>query len=118
MVDIGISDHSMVFCILKLKTVKPHPTHTHARSLKHYDPNRFVMDLSQLPFDMIFSAEDVEDKLHLFNQLFISTLNNHAPVKHITIKGRTRPFINKDIKQLAFLTMAKIRRFGGTVCPR
>ena len=45
-VDMGISDHSMVFCILKLKTVKPHPTHIHARSLKHYDPNQFVMDLS------------------------------------------------------------------------
>ena len=99
-VDMGISDHSMVFCILKLKTVKHHPTHIHARSLKHYDPNRFVMDLSRLPFDMIFSAEDVEDKLHLFNQLFISTLNNHPPVKHITIKGRPRSFINKDIKLL------------------
>ena len=49
---------------------------------------------------MIFSAEDVEDKLHLFNQLFISTLNNHAPVKHITIKCRPRSFINKDIKLL------------------
>ena len=58
------------------------------------------MDLSRLAFDMIFSAEDVEDKLHLFNQLFISTLNNHAPVKHITIKGGPRSFINKDIKQL------------------
>ena len=48
-VDMGISDHSMVFCILKLKTVKPHPTHIYARSLKHYDPNQFVMDLSRLP---------------------------------------------------------------------
>ena len=99
-VDMGISDHSMVFCILKLETIKPHPTHIHARSLKHYDPNQFVLDLSRLPFDMIFSVEDVEDKLHLFNQLFISTLNNHAPVKHITIKGRPRSFINKDIKLL------------------
>ena len=60
-VDIGTSDYSMVFCILKLKTVKPYPTHIHARSLKHYDPNQFLMELSQLPFDMIFSAEDVED---------------------------------------------------------
>ena len=34
-VDTGLSDYSMVFCILKLKTVKPHPTHIHARSLKH-----------------------------------------------------------------------------------
>ena len=58
------------------------------------------MDLSRLPFNMIFSAEDVEDKLHLFNQLFISTLNNHAPVKHITIKGRPWSFISKDIKLL------------------
>ena len=49
---------------------------------------------------MVFSAEDVEDKLNLFNQLFISTLNNHVPVKHITIKGRPHSFINKDIKLL------------------
>ena len=33
-VDIGISDHSMVFCTLKLKTVKPYPSLIHARSLK------------------------------------------------------------------------------------
>ena len=56
------------------------------------------MDLSRLPFDTIFSAEGVEGKLHLFNQLFISTLDNHAPVKHITIRGRPRSFINKDMK--------------------
>ena len=72
------------------------------------------MDLSQLPFDMIFSAEDVEDKLHLFNQLFISTLNNHAPVKHITIKGRPRPFLNKDIKQLMNRRDKMLRVFRAT----
>ena len=89
-VDIGISDHSMIFCTLKLKAIKPSPTHFYARSLKHYDPNQFVTELSLLPFDMVFSAQDVEDKLHLFNQLFTNTL----------IKGRSQSFINKDIKLL------------------
>ncbi len=99
-VDIGISDHSMVFCTLKLKAIKPSPTHLYARSLKHYDPNQFVTELSLLPFDMVVSAQDAEDKLHLFNQLFTNTLNNHAPVKHTIIKGRSQSFINKDIKLL------------------
>ncbi len=97
--DIDISDHSMIVCTLKLKGINPSPTHFHARSLKHYDPNQFVTQL-RLPFDMVFSAQDVEDKLHLFNQLLINTLNNHAPVKYTIIKGRSQSFINKDIKLL------------------
>ena len=49
---------------------------------------------------MVFSAQDMEDKLHLFNKLFINTLNNHVPVKHTIIKGRSQSFMNKDIKLL------------------
>ena len=76
-VNIGISDHSMVFCTLKLKAIKPSPTHFYTRGLKHYDPNQFVTELSLLPFDMVSSAQDMEDKLHLFNQLFTNTLKVH-----------------------------------------
>ena len=96
-VDIGISDHSMVFCTLKVKAIKPFPTQLYGRSLKHYDPNQFVTELSLLPFDMVISALEVEDTLRLFIQLFINTLN-HAPVKHTIIKGRSQSFINKYVK--------------------
>jgi hypothetical protein len=54
-VDIGISDHSMVFCTLKLRATKPSPTYIHVRSLKHYDPNHFVTELSRLPFNIVSS---------------------------------------------------------------
>jgi hypothetical protein len=89
-VDTGISDHSMVFCTLKLRATKP-PHHIHSReSLKHYDPNQFATQLSRLriPFNMVFFTEDVDDKLYLFNQLFINRLNDHAPIKHIKVKGK------------------------------
>jgi hypothetical protein len=49
---------------------------------------------------MVSFALDVDDKLYLFNQLFINTLNDHVPIKHIRVKGRPQPFINKDIKLL------------------
>ena len=79
--------------------IKGHQTLPHTLS-REKSQALFATELSLLPFDMVFSAQDVEDKLHLFNQLFINTLNSHAPVKHTIIKGRSQSFINKDIKLL------------------
>jgi hypothetical protein len=63
---------------------------------------------------MVFFALDVDDKLYLFNQLFINTLNDHAPIKHIRVKGRPQPFINKDIKLLMKLRDKMLKIFRAT----
>lgn len=44
-----ISDHYLVYAVLNLKMPKPPPTYVIARNYKHYDPESFVSDLTQVP---------------------------------------------------------------------
>ena len=57
------------------------------RSYKNYDPVCFSAELLELPFFEVYFTDDVNVKLDLSNQLFLNTLNKHAPIKHIKIRG-------------------------------
>ena len=46
--EIHISDHFLVYSILKPKRSKPAPIYVTARSYKYYDPERFANDLLQI----------------------------------------------------------------------
>ena len=60
----------------------------------------FIREVAHLPLHEIYSTHEVNSKLDLFNELFSDTLNRHAPMKYIKIKGRPHKFIGKEIKQL------------------
>ncbi|CAB3996972.1 Hypothetical predicted protein [Paramuricea clavata] len=110
-VDIGISDHSMIYCTLKLRADKPRLEYKDVRSFKNYNSESFKAELSQLPFHETYRINDVNEKIDHFNQLFINTLDKHAPIKHIRIKGRLNQFINKELKCTMKLRDKKLRIF-------
>ena len=64
------------------------------RSFKNYYPERFKAELSELPLCEIYGINDVNEKIDYFNQLFINTLDKHAPIKHTRIKDKLNKFIN------------------------
>jgi hypothetical protein len=110
-VDIGISDHSMIYCTLKLRADKLQLEYKDVRSFKNYNFKSFKAELSQLPFHETHRINDVNEKIDHFNQLFINTPDKHAPIKHIRIKGRLTQFINKELKSTMKLTDKKLRIF-------
>ncbi|CAB4043286.1 Hypothetical predicted protein, partial [Paramuricea clavata] len=81
------------------------------RSFKNYNSESFKAELSQLPFNETYRINDVNEKIDHFNQLFINTLDKHAPIKHIRIKGRLNQFINKELKCTMRLKDKKLRIF-------
>ena len=85
---------------MKVKSKKPNRKYMHVRSYKRYDPMDFKREVAHLPLYKIYSTHDVNSKLDLFNELFLDTLNRHAPMKYIKIKGRPHKFMGKEIKQL------------------
>ena len=99
-INTGISDHYLVYCIMKVKSKKPNPKYIHVRSYKRYDRMDFKREVAHLPLYKMHSTHDVNSKLDLFNELFLDTLNRHAPMKYVKIKGRPHKFISKEIKQL------------------
>ena len=98
--EIHISDHFLVYSILKLKLPKPAPIYVTARSYKHYVPERFVNDLWQMPWFENALIDDINDKLEHFNVNFLTVLDRHAPVKTMKIRYRQCPFVEKETKDL------------------
>jgi hypothetical protein len=81
------------------------------RSYKSYDPICFKREVAQLPLHGIYSTRDVNSKLELFNELFLNTLNRHAPMKYIKIKGRPHKFIGQEMKQLMKVRDRRLKYF-------
>ena len=83
--DTGISDHCLVYCTLKVQTKKRNPNYIHVRSDKKYDPICFKTEVAQLLLHEIYLTHDVNSKLDLFNELYLNTLDRHAPMKCVKI---------------------------------
>ena len=46
---------------------------------KNFDPGAFKSEVEQLPFTTVYAMETPEDKLDMFNNLFLSFLERHCP---------------------------------------
>jgi ribosomal protein L31E len=83
-----------------MKLPKPPPQYTLTRSYKDYttekgSPPPLHQDRKN---DSIFSNSNVNSKLDKFNNVLLTTLAVHAPVKITKIQNRSCPFITTDIK--------------------
>ena len=96
----SISDHDLVYALLRLKQQRPKPTYINIRSFKHYDLNKFHTDVSQAPWSILDTFDDPEDKLYAFDSLFNDILDEHAPVKTIKIRGRENACVTDEIREL------------------
>ena len=99
-IDLTISNHFLVFAVLNLKQPKASPSYIITRSFKNYSSEKFANDISTIPWDVLDLLPTVDEKLDAFNDLFLTCLDKHAPVKKIRIKHKACPFMTDDIKQL------------------
>ena len=95
-----ISDHYLVYALLRLKISKPPPSYVKVRSYKNYDSQCFVSDLERVPWNEVVLVDDASDMVDRFNKRFLEVLDGHAPVKSVKVKHRHCPFVNEEIKVL------------------
>ena len=96
----SISDHHLVYLVLKLKTPRLKPSYVTIRSYVSYNADRFCEDLAFVPFHVISMFDDFDDQVDTFNALFTDILDDHAPIKRVKIKARPNPFVTTEIRQL------------------
>ena len=96
----SISDHDLVYVVLRLKSARQKPVHVTTRSFKHYQADGLLSDMSKAPWSIVSIFDDLEDTLHAFNLLFNDILNDHAPMKQIRIRGRPNPCVTEEIREL------------------
>lgn len=66
------------------------------RSLKHFDRDMFLADLRIVPFGVIDTFDDVDDKLFVFETLFTEVLDEHAPLKEFHVRGNQVPYMTEE----------------------
>ncbi|XP_028518360.1 uncharacterized protein LOC114576263, partial [Exaiptasia diaphana] len=60
-VPLTISDHSLIFCIIKAGVLKANPRTFEYRSYKNFDANKFKKDLSDVPWHIVNNENDIND---------------------------------------------------------
>jgi len=99
---VGISDHFATCCNWVLKTDKVFRKQKHTtiryRSLKNFDKDEFLFDLSQISFDNVYNYSNPDDAMSEWYRLFLSILDKHAPYREKRVKSAQLPlWLNKDI---------------------
>ena len=96
----SMSDHDIVLHTLHLKNQCQKPTYVTTRSFKHYQPDQFLADVSQVPWSVLDVFDDPEDKLNAFNLLFNNVLDVQAPIKTVKICRRPNPSVTPEVRDL------------------
>ncbi len=90
-----ISDHDGPYVIFDVKKRRFEPRYKHIRIETNFNAASFVSDVEKLPFAAVYGLESSEDKLHCFNKLFLSSLNEHAPLVKCKITRPPAPWLKE-----------------------
>ena len=69
------------------------------RSLKNYNKETFQADLLDVDWSSVICLDNVIQAWEIFKSIFMSAIDNIAPMKEVRIKQRTQPWITNEILQ-------------------
>ena len=80
-----ISDQNALYIITSMHETRYQTHYKYVRYKKDFDDVAFILDAEKLPqpLNFVFAVDDPEEKVHIFNQSFTQTLEEHIPLKHI-----------------------------------
>ena len=97
-IDIGLSDHCMIYCTRKLKRdyIAKHNNVTF-RSMKDYSKAEFILKLSEVNWNCVLQCEDVNVAWNSFKTVFVNIIDSLAPMKRARFKQRSEPWFDETI---------------------
>ena len=98
-VPISLSDHFLIFCVLKAGVTKAQPRTMEYRSYRQFDANAFNRDLNNVPWNVVYNEENIDDALFTWNRLFSDIADEHAPIKRRRVKGISLPWMNSKLSE-------------------
>ena len=97
--DPAISDHSLVFGIMKENVCKCKSKVITFRSLKNTDIEQLNRDLLNAPWHVADIFNDIDDKYNYWSGLFESVVDAHAPLKRKKVRDKDTPYMTMEWKK-------------------
>lgn len=96
-----ISDHDGPYIALNARIERYQPRYKYIRDNNKFILNDYEVDFRTLPFTAVYALEDPEDKLDILNNLILSCLERHAPLKRTKFTRPPAPWLKcLDIQSL------------------
>ena len=97
-IDIGISDHQMIFCTRKISRPKTGENKTiKIRYLKNYSGEKLIQSLSNCDFPNYTNFDDINEAYSDFVERTSDVINKIAPMKDICIKSNTAEWVDEEV---------------------
>ena len=88
---LGISDHHLIYALLRLKNKRPPPKIISTRDFKHMNVDSFRAEMECVPFHIADIFYEPDDSLWAWNKLFEDVADRHAPYKTIKVRSCSSP---------------------------
>ena len=98
-INLTLSDHSLIFCVLKSGCPKAPGRSIQYRSYKNYSKANFVNELKEINWETVENDPDINAAVNKWNALFTKTANHHAPLKQTRLKGVSHPWMNSQLSK-------------------
>ena len=99
-VEVGLSDfHYLVCTATKIHLPALKPITFKYRTYKNFSNEKFLKDLSLIPYHVTEIFDDIQDTYWLWHELTMEVVNEHAPIKIRKVKGHTAPYMNGELRR-------------------
>ncbi len=106
-IDLGVSDHSLVYVIRKFKRYRGEPKLIKVRSYKNFVEENFLTDLRYADWSFFLNFNDLDQACEIFNTITKTVAEKHAPFFAHKIKGKLQAWVTPEfilaIKERDFL---------------
>ena len=101
---VSLSDHFMVYGIRKFDgAVKKDHKQIKTRSMKNFEEQDFLSDVSNIRWEHIFQmSNNLNTLANDWSALFSSLIEKHAPLREMRVSEKYCPWIDKHLKGLMF----------------
>ncbi|PFX13381.1 RNA-directed DNA polymerase from mobile element jockey [Stylophora pistillata] len=99
-VPLSLSDHHLVLCVTKINALKYVSKIIECQDYINYSHEQFCESLSQINWDPVKHASNVNNALDLFNDTFKEQCDRHAPLIKKKVRGINYPWLTPELKKL------------------
>ena len=98
-INVGVSDHHLVFCKRKISRIKTGSAHKYLNlcSSKNYTTDYYEEALRQVDFPNYESFGDVNEAYSNFFQKLMTVIDKIAPYKSKRVKGNTQKWFDGEV---------------------
>lgn len=98
----GFSDyHNLIATSTKINVPKTEKKEIHYRSFKNFNDDNFCEDIRNIPTAVLSIFDDINDRHWAYQQLVMSVVNEHAPMKKRYV-GKKCAHMNKDLRKAIY----------------